>query len=143
MSHPDPSSSFQLFLERAFQDYERQTGIKLEDHPLARQFETCDSVDSITRILQQQARAFYASERRGADGKVMKSLKSVVYVLHALSTSTALGEGLGLVGPRTQIRVPCALLFPYSHSRLRRRYLLASRSSSLYAPFSFQMRMSL
>jgi hypothetical protein len=104
MSNPDSSLSSQLFLERAFQDYERQTGTKLEDHPLARQFETCDSVDSITRILQQQARAFF--EFRGDDGKVMKSLKSVVHVLHALSTSTALSEGLGLVSPRTPIRMP-------------------------------------
>jgi hypothetical protein len=36
----------------------------------------------------------------------MKSLKSVVHVLHALSTSTALGEGIGLVVlPKTVIRM--------------------------------------
>jgi hypothetical protein len=72
-------------------------------HPLARKFETCDSVDSITRVLQQQAQAFH--QFRGDDGKVMKSLKSVVHVLHALSISTALSEGLGLVSPRTQIKM--------------------------------------
>jgi hypothetical protein len=94
MSHPDPSSPFQFILEKAFQDYERQTGTNLEDHPLAKQIETCDSVDSITLVLQQQARAFREFSQ---GGKVMKSLKSVVRVLHALSTSSALGEGIGLV----------------------------------------------
>ncbi|KAI0284527.1 hypothetical protein BC826DRAFT_1109662 [Russula brevipes] len=95
MSHPDPSSSFQLLLGKALQDYEKQTGTRLADHPLAQQIETCDSVDSITLILEEQAQAF--RDFRGEDGKIMKSLKSVVHVLHTLSTSTALSEGIGLV----------------------------------------------
>jgi hypothetical protein len=37
------------------------------------------------------------TEFRGDDGRVMKSLKRAVHVLHALSTSTTLGEGIGLV----------------------------------------------
>jgi hypothetical protein len=95
MSHPDPSSSFQFLLGNALLDYEKQTGTKLADHPLAQQIETCDSVDSITLVLQEQAQAF--REFRGDDGRVMKSLKSVVRVLHTLSTSAALAEGIGLV----------------------------------------------
>jgi hypothetical protein len=95
MSHPDPSSSFQLLIGKALLDYEKQTGTKLADHPLAKQIETCDSVDSVTLVLEEQAQAF--REFRGDDGKIMKSLKSVVRVLHALSTSTALSEGIGLV----------------------------------------------
>ena len=104
MSHPDPSSSFQLLLGKALLDYEKQTGTKLADHSLAQQIETCDSVDSITLILEEQVQAF--REFRGDDGKIMKSLKSVVRVLHTLSTSTALGEGIGLVVRRkTLIRM--------------------------------------
>jgi hypothetical protein len=104
MSHPDPSSSFQLLLGKALLNYENQTGTKLADHPLAQQIETCDSVDSITLVLQEQTHAF--REIRGDDGKIMKSLKSVVRVLHTLSTSTALGEGIGLVvRPKTLNRV--------------------------------------
>jgi hypothetical protein len=104
MSHPDPSESFQLLLGKALLDYEKQTGTKLADHPLAQQIETCDSVDSITLVLQDQAQAF--REFRGDDGKIMKSLKSVVRVLHTLSISTALGEGIALVvRPKTLNRV--------------------------------------
>jgi hypothetical protein len=104
MSHPEPSPSFQLLLGKALLDYEKQTGTKLADHPLAKQIETCDSVDSITLVLEEQAQAF--REFRGNDGKIMKSLKSVVRVLHKLSTSTALGEGIGLVvRPKTLSRM--------------------------------------
>jgi hypothetical protein len=37
----------------------------------------------------------------------MKSLKSSVDVLYTLSTSTVLGEGVGLVHPKSFIGVPC------------------------------------
>ena len=89
------SSRLQSLFDAALHSYEKQTGMKLVDHPLSGQLENCHSVDSIMEILQQQARAF--TEFRGDNGKVMKSLKRAVHVLHALSTSTALGEGVGLV----------------------------------------------
>jgi hypothetical protein len=88
-------SHLQSLFDAALESYEKQTGIKLADHPLARQLENCHSVDSIMDALQQQAQAF--TEFRGEDGKVKKSLKRAVHILHALSTSTTLGEGVGLV----------------------------------------------
>ena len=88
-------SGLPSLFDAALQRYEEQTGTKLVDHPLARQLENSHSVDSIVDILQQQARGF--TQFRGDNGKVMKSLKRVVHVLHALSTSTTLGEGVGLV----------------------------------------------
>lgn len=92
----DPfSSRLQVIFEAALQSYERQTGMKLIDHPLARQLGDCNSVESITALLQEQA--YSSSQFRGDSGKVMKSLTSAVHVLHALSTSTTLGEGIGLV----------------------------------------------
>jgi hypothetical protein len=57
-------------------------------------FETCNSVESITAIFQEQSRAF--REFRGDDGKLMKPLHSAVHVLHTLSASTVLGESIGL-----------------------------------------------
>jgi len=94
MSGPS-SSRLQLLFDAALQSYEKQTGMKLVNHPLARQLENCHSVNSIMGILQQQARPLSAFP--GDGGKVMKLLKQVVYVLNALSTSTTLGEGIGLV----------------------------------------------
>jgi hypothetical protein len=95
MSNPSSSESFRFLFEAALQDYEKKTGTKLVDHPLAKQLEKCDSVDSITSILQDQAQVF--RKFQGDDGNVMKSLKCSVDVLYTLSTNTALGEGIGLV----------------------------------------------
>ena len=92
------SSHFQALFEAALQEYQHQTGTILPDHPLARQLQNCDSIDSVTAVLQEQARAF--SEFRGNDGKIMKSLKHVVSVLYTLSASTVLGEAIGLVSRR-------------------------------------------
>ena len=103
MSHPSSSSSFQPLFNAALQDYENQTGTKLDEHPLAKQLDSCDSVDSITAVLQEHAQKF--QEFRGEDGKIMKSLKCAVHVLYTLSTSTALGEGIGLVCPKSPIAI--------------------------------------
>jgi hypothetical protein len=110
MSQPSSSSSFPDLFDAALQEYENQTGSKLVEHPLAKQFETCDSVDSITTILQVQAQIF--RKYRGDDGKVMKSLKFSVDVLYNLSISTILGEGIGLVHPNQSLRS----LVPNRHS---------------------------
>jgi fungal STAND N-terminal Goodbye domain len=91
----DSGSSLKSLFDAALESYEKQTGMKLICHPLARQLEDCHSVDAIMDVLQQQARTF--TESRGDDGKVKKSLQRTVHVIHALSTSTALGEGVGLV----------------------------------------------
>jgi len=101
------SSRLQLLFDAALQNYEKQTRMKLLDHPFAKQLENCHSVDSVMDILQQQARAM--TEFRGDDGKVVKSLKRVVHVVHTLSTSTILGEGIGLVSLARFL----VLLLPY------------------------------
>ena len=94
MNHSS-NTRLQLLFNAALQSYEKQTGFKLIDHPLARQLEVCHTVDSIMDVLQHQART--DTGFREDDGKIMGSLKQVVHVLHALSTSTTLGEGIGLV----------------------------------------------
>jgi len=88
-------SHFQVLFESALQDYERQTGTILAREPLAEQFERCNSVESVVDILQEQARAF--GKFQGGESGIMRSLKCVVSVLYSLSTSTTLGEVIGLV----------------------------------------------
>ena len=88
MSRPSPRtppSSFQTLFSAAFQDHERQTGTGLVDHPLAKQLKQCDSVASITAILQDQARIFHDFRGDDASGKLMKSLKCSVDILCPLS----------------------------------------------------------
>lgn len=84
MSDPSASgSNLQSLFDAALQDYEKQTGMKLIEDPLARQLERCNSVESVIAVLQEQARAF--TEFRRDDDKVMKPLKRVVQVTHTLS----------------------------------------------------------
>jgi hypothetical protein len=85
----------QVLFDVALQKYEEQTGTKLINHPLTRKLENCHSFESIVDVLQQQARAFTQFGEDG--GRVMKSLKRAVHILYALSASTTLGEGVGLV----------------------------------------------
>ena len=100
-----PSASFLLLYNSALQDYKTQTGIDLVDHPFAKQLGKCESVESISSLLQENVRRF--REFRTEDGKVIKSLKCAVHVLHTLSTSTVLGEGIGLVRRKEVIPTSC------------------------------------
>jgi hypothetical protein len=95
MSDQSQPSRFRLLFEAALQEYQTQTGTTLASHPVAEKLQHCDSIESITTVLQEQARAF--SEFRSGDARVMKSLKSVVSVVYTLSVSTLLDEAFGLV----------------------------------------------
>ena len=95
MSQPSSSTSFQGLFNAALENYENETGTKLIEHPLAKKLETCDSAESITIVLQEQAQKF--REFRGNDGKIMKFLKSSVDVLYPLFTSPIIGKVIGLV----------------------------------------------
>ena len=98
----EQTSPFQDLFNAALQDYQNQTGNSLIDHPFAKQLESCDSVDSIMAVLQEQAQIF--REFRGDDGKIMKSMKYSVNILHTLSIGV---EGIGLVHPNPFIEIPC------------------------------------
>ena len=92
MNDPSSFSRFRSLFDAALQDYEKQAGTKLVDHPLAKEFETCDTIESITAVFQEQARVL----RKVRDnGMVMKSLNCAVNILYTLSTSTVLGESIG------------------------------------------------
>ena len=101
MSDQPGSYPFQALFEAALQDYEKQTGIPLANHPLAEKLQNCQSVESVTTFLQDQALAF--SEFRGSD-KIMNSLKSVVSALSRVSVAASLGHSIGMVCSRLSIR---------------------------------------
>ena len=108
MSQPSSlSSTFRILFDAALQDYKDKTGDTLTDHPIAKQLETCESVNSITTVLQEQARSF--REFKEKNGKLMKALNSSVDVLCSPSISSALNETIGLVVRRNAfISVPCS-----------------------------------
>ena len=94
MSDNLQSSRLEALFESALHDYEQQTGIPLTKHPLAEQLQNCQSVDAVTTLLQEQARAF--KDFRDS-GRIMKSLKSLVSALSRVSAVASLGHNIGVV----------------------------------------------
>jgi hypothetical protein len=88
-------SMFQLLFQSALEEYEKQTGINLVGHSLAAQLECCDSVESITELLHNQARNF--RQFRGNDNNLKTVLNHTVQALHMLSGTVTLGGAFGLV----------------------------------------------
>ena len=94
MDHQSGSPHFQVLFESALQNYETQTGTPLANYPLAQQLQNCQSVESVTALLQEQAQAF--NEFREGD-KIFKSLKGIVSALSRVSAISALGHSVGMV----------------------------------------------
>ena len=71
MTDQSESSYLRGLYEAALQNYEKQTGMALDKHPLAERLQDGDSVDSFTSVLREQTQAF--SEFWGKD-KIIKML---------------------------------------------------------------------
>jgi len=89
------SSRSRILFESALHDYQTQTGTTLASHPLAEKLKNCDSVETVTAMLQEQAQAF--CNIRGGDRKIIELLGRIVSALHTLSASAALGVVTDLV----------------------------------------------
>jgi len=128
MTDQSVSSRLRTLFEVALEEYEIKTKISLEKHPLAQKLENCHSVESITTLLQDQARSF--GESQGKD-RIEKSIRSTVSVLYKLSATAALGDDLGLVRQKTLMTVFRVSDMTCRHFHLRGYYKLASASYSL------------
>ena len=91
-------SHLQLLFDAALQDYKTKTGIALDKHPIAEELENCDTVESVTAVLNSQIEAF--NEFRGKD-KILKPLKNSLSALHKLSAAAEFGQVVGLVRRRS------------------------------------------
>ena len=109
MVDPSQFSRFRVLVESALRDYQNQTGTTLTSHSLAKSIQGRDSVESITAVLQEQARPF-RKFRRG-DGRITKSLERVVSVLYTVSNSTSLGDVIGLVRRKLLMGAPRLMVY--------------------------------
>jgi hypothetical protein len=96
MSGQPRSSHLSVLFEAALEDYKQQTGIELDKHPLAERLQDCNSVESVTVILREQAQDF--KEFREKD-KILQPLKKVLTVLHILPSTADFAQDSGLVCP--------------------------------------------
>jgi hypothetical protein len=103
MAEQSGPTHFRELFESALEAYEKKAGITLVEHSLAIQLQSCNTVESITAVLQGQAKAL--SESRGSD-RVMKSIKNTVSILNMLSATASLAVDISLV--RQQALVACS-----------------------------------
>jgi hypothetical protein len=93
MRHPSRPAHFQMLFDlsaASLQEYEKQTGITLSEHPLAKQVRYSDSAESVTAILQEQLPAGRGRSALLGTDRIMKSLSSIVSILYTLSVSVDL-----------------------------------------------------
>lgn len=76
--------------------YEKKIGITLVEHPLSVQLRTCDTVESITVLVQQQALALIGNEPQGED-RVMLSINNIISISIRLYATDSLRYAIGLV----------------------------------------------
>ena len=93
------SSNFETLFNGALEKYTKQSGEDLRGHPLVSRIDGCNGPDSVLDIFQEQAWAF--DEFKKGDTKLLKWLRPVVNVLHALSINEILRHGAGHVSPAT------------------------------------------
>jgi hypothetical protein len=96
MSDQSGSSNLRVLFAIALEDYKQQTGIELAEHPLAERLQDCNSVESVTTILREQAQDFKKFQDKD---KVLKPLKKVLTVLHRLPSAANFAQHVGLVCP--------------------------------------------
>jgi len=133
MAHQLESARFRALFESALQAYQKKTGVSLAQHPLAIKLQSCDTIEAITGLFQDQAQAF--RDLQGSD-KIMKSLKTTVSILSKFSSAASLADPCGLVRQKGIMACLTSLNFIHRHSHLPRRYRLVSLSYLTYVPFS-------
>jgi hypothetical protein len=96
MTDQSGSSRLCVLFEGALEDYKRQTGIELAKHPLAERLQDCNTVESVTAILREQAQDFKEFQEKD---KILKPLKRVLNVLHRFSSAAGFAQDIGSVCP--------------------------------------------
>ena len=101
MSTPSQLSILQSLLDDAVEKYKSHVGKSLIEDQLAIRLRTCDSVDSVAALLEERALAFREFLGQDRHGKITKSIKRVVHVLHTtftpLSGAVQVGHGIASI----------------------------------------------
>lgn len=89
------TSDIQSLFEAALSEYETRAGINLIKSELSSKLKTCTCAEDVIAVLQAHARAF--QKYRGNRGTMVIRLKQAVNVLYNLSTSTVVGQVIGMI----------------------------------------------
>jgi hypothetical protein len=86
------TDNFTAIFNSASNEYDRLTGKRLDNHPLAAEIHTCKNPDDVSGVLRIQAHAF--SNFRQGDERLMAWLDPTINILFTFSATL---EGIGLV----------------------------------------------
>jgi hypothetical protein len=100
MAAQPESARFQALFDSALQDYERMTGVRLAQHPLALKIQSCQSVEDINSLLEGEARTLGDFQQ---SDKIMKPIKTIVSISTRISEAAFLSPVLVCPG-RTRRR---------------------------------------
>jgi hypothetical protein len=120
MAENSRSARFNSLFESALHAYEKKTGIKLPEHPLALQIQSHHSVDDISTLLQNQAQA--VNNDSHSIERIIQSIKKTVSILNPLSDATSLADDVGLVSQQalmadfTSLTILSGDIIPACHS---------------------------
>jgi len=127
------SVHFQALWVSALQFYEEKTGIPLEKHPLAVQLQNCPSVESISAVLERQARAFCHYRK---NSRIMKAFETTVSVLTPLSAAAPLVSAVGKVCQKVPTaRFTSLTVFHRMYSHPHKQYRQLSVLYLMCVPF--------
>jgi len=92
---PDPSSSsnYQVIFDNALGTYKKKTGKDLASDPLFRKLESCDSPDTVLKVLREQIPRF--DQSGSSSDRLTRWVKPTVNVLYTFSST--IGSAVGLV----------------------------------------------
>jgi hypothetical protein len=110
------SQTLQSIWDDAIKQYEKEVGTSLIKNQVAIGLRSCDTIESITQVLEEQAQAFREFLGRDRHPKMIKSIKRAVHVLHTIVTaSSVLGGGAAQAGHgAASVVCPNVLVLLYS-----------------------------
>ena len=94
----DMSTSLQSRLKDAIEKYKTRVGTSLVENQLATQLRTCDDVQSVATLLEEQVQVFRDFLGRDRHPKMKPSIRRTVHILHTIFTglSGAVRVGHGI-----------------------------------------------
>ena len=111
-----PIPNFKSILDAALSEYKTKTGKELLDNPLATEVQSCDTVDAVLAIVQDQAKAF--QQFKDGDQRLIERIGPLTQVLFAFSGTfdvDAVGLVLSVHGD-----LKCILTLSYRHLLLKK-----------------------
>jgi hypothetical protein len=108
------TSTLQSLLQSAVRQYEKKVGTSLIDNQFAIRLRSCDTIKSITEVLEERAQEFRGFLGQDRHPKMMTSIRRTVHVLHTFFTGPGTGFSSLNIGSAVRPNTLIVLMALYS-----------------------------